>query len=119
MGRRKDSEWGFVPREPEEREQIISELMAPLKHLSLDDLFHYRWKFENRTIDTEMRGYDLNVKPPRPPVSLFGKQYRSAIEKNIAEWVLYAYDFDTLIEEKRAEGRQMKLVLSVKRSAKK
>ncbi|WP_293779733.1 hypothetical protein [uncultured Oxalicibacterium sp.] len=119
MGNRKNDEWACVQRAPEEREQIILDLMAPLKHLSSDDLFYYRWKFENITIDTEMRGDDLKVKSPRPPASLFGKQPRTAVEKNIAEWVLYTYDFDTLIDEKRAEGRQLKLALPSIRSAKK
>jgi hypothetical protein len=119
MGSSRNNKWGGVPREPEERLLIVQDLMCPLKHLSGSDLFKYRFKFENIILGKEYLGYDLKVKAPQPPASLFGPHPRENIELNIAEWVLYLYDLNTLIDEKRAEGRQLKLNFPAVRKLKK
>lgn len=106
-----DGRWATGPIEPEEREQILNELLRLLQNLDDAALVGYWRSCESRGIEKEILAFDMNVKPAHPPNSFIDNPPRKTLERCLAECIIYVYELEWLIDEKRAEGNQLRLDL--------
>jgi hypothetical protein len=92
--------WSVVPRALGERERLIADALAQLKKLKHYEVLNVYHADSKANFNLEMELLDLDIEPPRPPVTFFyGERTREDIEQNTAEWKVYGLDIKWLIEQ--------------------